>query len=42
MLATGFGSLIVFDGGAGGYVRDAFGAPYLGREQQGFGIRIAG
>lgn len=40
LLRAGFGTVVVFDGGAGGYVRDAFGAPYLGRELQGFGIRL--
>ena len=38
--AAGFGSLVVFDGSSGGFVRDAFGTPYVGREVQGFGIHL--
>lgn len=38
--SAGFGSLILFDGGSGGFVRDAHGTPYVGRELQGFGIHL--
>lgn len=39
---AGFGSLVLFDGGSGGYLRDASGTPYQGREYQGFGIHLRG
>ena len=38
--AAGFGSLVVFDGGLGGFLRDSSGTPYNGRDVQGFGIRL--
>lgn len=37
---AGFGSLVLFDGGSGGFVRDASGTPYSGRDIQGFGIKL--
>ncbi len=40
LYAAGFGSLVVFDGGSGGFLRDHSGTPYQGRDVQGFGIKL--
>ena len=37
---AGFGSLVLFDGGSGGFLRDGSGTPYQGRDVQGFGIKL--
>ncbi len=39
---AGFGSLVLFDGGSGGFLRDLQGTPYRGRDVQGFGITLRG